>query len=70
MSSIPAAFDEKIYSSEGLLICYIKLFYGLLLQTGMWMPFLCTMSSVTPGKSYAATSWSCSTCVSTPGLFV
>lgn len=25
----------QIYSSKGLLICYIKLFYGLLLQTGM-----------------------------------
>lgn len=30
----------QIHSSKGLLICYIKLFYGLLLQTGMWMSFL------------------------------
>lgn len=31
---------------------------------------LSSAESVTPGKSYAATTWSCSTCVSTSGLFV
>lgn len=57
----------QIFSSKGLLICYINPFYGLLPQAGMWISFFVVMSSVTPEKSYAATSWSYSTRVSTPG---
>lgn len=31
---------------------------------------LSSAPSVTPGRSYAAATWSCSTCASTSGLFV